>query len=67
MANAILNGKEQAKLAEEKTAPGPRKIKIGNTVYIVKSQFNDSKRFTVVDRLQRLILREATLPEVTQK
>jgi len=59
MANAILNGKERTKLAEEKTAPAPRKIKIGNTVYTVKSQFNDSKRLTVVDRVQRLILREA--------
>ena len=59
MANAILDRKERAELAEEKTAPAPRKIKIGNTVYTVKSQFNDSKKFTVVDRVQRLILREA--------
>ena len=59
MADAILDRKERAELAEEKTAPVPRKIKIGNTVYTVKSQFNDSKKFTVVDRVQRLILREA--------
>ena len=58
MANEILNGKERTELAEEKTAPAPRKIKIGNTVYVVKSQFNDSKRLTVVDRIQRLIQRE---------
>jgi hypothetical protein len=45
-------------LSEEKTAPAPRKIKIGNTVYIVKSQFNNSKKFTVVDRVQRLIQQE---------
>ena len=58
MANDTLNRKERTELAEEKTAPVPRKIKIGNTVYTVKSQFNNSKRLTVVDRVQRLIQRE---------
>jgi hypothetical protein len=59
VADAILDRKERTELAEEKTAPAPRKIKIGNTVYTVKSQFDNSKRLTVVDRVQRLILREA--------
>jgi hypothetical protein len=46
-------------LTEEKTAPVPRKIKIGDTVYTVKSQFNNSKPITVIDRVRRLILQEA--------